>query len=151
MTGKLCVVASTGCLLIGAALPAAADAARWRGKTQQGRFAGVRTGADGRVTRVTIKWQARCRHGVFHNLPAIFVRPFDSSVPGRFRDGSPPVLRIRLGHGQHALVRDHVRGHLGPHGNWRGTFRVDVGIFHGDLRIDTCHLHDDDWHASRVS
>jgi hypothetical protein len=151
MTRHMRVLASAACLLGVAALPATADATRFRGTTQQGRFAGVRTGADGRVKRVTIHWQAPCRHGVFHRLPAVFIRPFDFSVPGRFSDGSPPRLRIRLGHGMHALVRDHVRGHVGKHGNWRGTFRVDVGVFDGTRRIDTCHLHDDDWHASRVS
>jgi hypothetical protein len=151
MTRDMGALAAAACLLTAAALPAAADAARFRGTTQQGRFAGLRTGADGRVKRVTIKWQASCRHGVFRRFPAVFVRPFDFGVPGRFSDGSPPRLRVRLGGGMHAIVRNHVRGHVGAHGNWRGTFRVDVGVFRGTRRIDTCHLHDDDWHAKRVS
>ena len=116
MTRHMRVLASAACLLSAAALPATADAARWRGATQQGRLAAVRTGADGRVKRVTIHWQARCHHGVFRNLPAVFIRPLDFNVKGRFSDGSPPVLRVRLGSGRHALVREHVRGHLGARG-----------------------------------
>jgi hypothetical protein len=151
MTRHMRLAAASACVVAAAALPATADAARFRGTTQQGRYAGVRTGTDGRVKRVTIHWKAPCHHGVFRNFPAVFIRPLDFSVKRRFVDGSPPVLRIRLGHGRHALLRDHVRGHRGAQGNWRGTFRVDIGVFDGTRRIDTCHLHDDDWHAGRVS
>jgi hypothetical protein len=144
------VLAISACLVTAAAAPAVADAARWHGTTEQGRAAAVRTGADGRVRSVSIAWRARCRHGRYTSVTR-FVRPLDVSERGRFRDGSPPVIRKRLRGGLHARVRAYASGHLTARRNWRGTFHVDVGVFRGDTRIDTCHLRDDRWTAARVA
>jgi hypothetical protein len=138
----------SGLCVAAAAVPAVASAATFEGKTRQGRLAQVVTLRDGRVRYVRIAWQAPCRHGRYRDIVR-FVRPLDLNVPGRFRDGTPPVARVRLGNGLHARLKGSARGHVGAHGRWRGRFRVDVGVFRGSSRVDTCHLRNDTWTASR--
>lgn len=142
------VLIASGLCVAAAAVPAVAGAATFDGKTRQGRAAQVVTLRDGRVRYVRIAWHASCRHGRYHETTR-FIRPLDVNVPGRFRDGSPPSIRVRLGNGMHARVKAHARGHVGAQGRWRGRLRVDVGVFRGSSRIDTCHLRNDTWTASK--
>jgi hypothetical protein len=43
------------------ATPAMADAAKWRGKTEQRRSVSVRAGDDGVVKRVVLRWGRRAK------------------------------------------------------------------------------------------
>jgi hypothetical protein len=130
-------------------LPAAAGAATFAGRTRQGRPVEIVTRANGSLKAAHISWKASCRHGTFRDTTKS-IAPFDFNVPGRFRDGSPPRYKLRLGHGMHAWVSAHGRGHVGSQGRWRGRFRVDVGVFRRTKRIDTCHLRNDTWAAKPV-
>jgi hypothetical protein len=134
------------CALLGT-LPATAGAAVFTGKTRQGRQVTLVTGADGRLKSGRFAWRAQCRKGRYTSSSK-FVRPLDLNVPGRFRDASPPSYTVKLAGGLHARIKPAARGHVGTSGRWRGRFRVDVGVFRGSTRIDTCHLRDDTWSAS---
>jgi hypothetical protein len=138
---------ASGACVAAAALPATATAAKWSGGTEQGRIVSVVTGADGRVKSVLIGWRAHCGRGRYTTRTG-FQRPLDVNVRGRFEDGAPPGYRVKLGNGLRARIKPHVRGRLGGHGNWRGTFSVRVGIFRGTSQVDTCRLRGDSWSAA---
>ena len=148
MVRSSALIASALCATA-AMLPAVADGATFRGKTRQGKPVSLVTRADGSLRWQRIKWTARCHPGSFTNTTEL-IPPFDFSVPGRFRDGSPPSYNHPMDDGLHARVKVQSSGHVGAHGRWRGRLRADVGIFRGTNRIATCHVRDDTWTATRV-
>jgi hypothetical protein len=120
--------------------PAARQGGYWRGRTRQGRRATVRTGADGLVTSVRIRWRARCGRGVRPLRGGTrFVRPIDRLEPRSFEDGgtTPPK---QLDDGVVAQDTAFVQGKLGRSGVWRGTFHVRVRFTRGDRVLLRCRM-----------
>jgi hypothetical protein len=132
--------------VMAAALPAAASAATWKGKTRQGRRVVVQTGDDGNVSRVRIGWKARCEKGRYSSQ-TLFRSPLDSATATAFADegsyrGHPTGYRARI------WVRIGGSLHLGT-SEWRGTFRVRVRVTDKDgERVDTCRLSGLRWSAA---
>ena len=126
----------------------AADAATWRGKTSQGRLAKVVTGADGYVSKVRIKYTARCTDGKVLTAGTAFVRPFDAVAPFRFEDGG--TYRFRIGRHERARATAWVRGRMGSRGNWRGRYRLRVRVTRGGQYVATCRVRRLTWRARRV-
>jgi hypothetical protein len=136
------VCAASAALLVA---PAHADAARWRGKTEQGRLALVRTAADGMVDLVRIRWRAPCRPGRYIGGTA-FARPYDTLSPLHFIDAGR--YRARLNDGFRARLQVRVRGTITPNlRRWRGSFRVRAAIFRRGRRVDTCRVRGVRWSA----
>ena len=124
-------------LAAGMIVAAPAEAAKWKGKTRQGRGVSVHTGPDGLVSYARIRYSAPCgdrkvlRSGVF------FVPTLDRSTPTAFADGGP--MRFRVGAER---VRANVRvvGGLRRSGRWTGTFRIRARIFRNGRLVTTCRL-----------
>jgi hypothetical protein len=134
--------AGTAALL---ATPASADAALWRGKTEQGRLASVRTGPDGMVTRVRIHWRAPCRPGRYVGGTG-FVRPFDVMTPLNFRDRG--TYRARLNNGFRARLTVGLNGRISRNlRRWSGSFRVRARILRRGRVVDTCRVRGVRWSA----
>jgi hypothetical protein len=102
------------------------DAARWRGKTRQGRLALVVTGSDGLVSKVRIRYRAMCSDGKRLTSGVIFLPPLDTSTATAFTDRG--VFRFRLPDGERARARTSVEGGLRRSGRWTGNFRIRVRI-----------------------
>jgi hypothetical protein len=130
---------------LAAALPAAADAATWKGKTRQGRAVVVHTGADGVVNRVRIGWKAHCANGEYKSR-TLFLPPLDSATTSTFAHAGsyrahPDGYRARI------WVR--IAGNLDAgEQTWSGTLRVRVRVFKGGERVDTCRLRRLRWSAA---
>ncbi|HEY6694676.1 MAG TPA: hypothetical protein VI006_17625 [Solirubrobacteraceae bacterium] len=142
MRALLVIVAAT---VLAAALPAAASAATWKGKTRQGRGVVVQTGDDGNVSRVRIGWKARCEKGRYSSQTLF--RSLDSATATAFADegsyrGHPTGYRAR--------IWVHIVGSLDlGTSEWRGTFRVRVRVTDKDgERVDTCRLSGLRWSAA---
>jgi hypothetical protein len=124
----------------GTAAAAALQERYWKGRTRQGRRATVRTGADGLVTSVRIRWRARCGRGARPLKGGTrFVRPIDRLEPRSFEDGGKTPPR-QLDDG--VVVRDaaFVQGKLGSSGVWRGTFHVRAVFKRGDRVLLRCRM-----------
>ena len=126
------------------AVPAAAQAETWRGKTKQGRTVVVSTGDDDRVERVRVAWKARCEHGSYTSR-TLFLRPFDVSDAGAFEDGG--TYRSHVPGGYRARHRVLVRGTLGADDRWSGTFRVRTRVTRRGRVVDRCRIKRVRWSA----
>ena len=86
-------------LLFAAAVPAAADAATFRGKTNQGRTASLVTGADGVPTWVRVSWRAPCNGRATRATGGTkFVAPFTAANADLVQDtGKSYRVRIKGG------------------------------------------------------
>jgi hypothetical protein len=126
------------------AAPATADATTWRGKTEQGRAASVRTGADDLVNQVRVAWRAPCRKGHYVSR-TLFVPPLDVSQPDRFEHAGS--YRSRLKDGLRARHTVYVRGRLGADDRWHGVFRVRTRVRRDGRVIDRCRLDRVRWSA----
>jgi hypothetical protein len=139
----LLVLGLAGALAV--ALPAAASAATWKGKTKQGRGVVVHTGDDGNVSRVRIGWRARCDKGRYSSQ-TLFHSPLDSATATAFEDagsyrGHPAGYRAKI------WVR--ITGSLdASSGEWSGTFKVKVRVTKGGEHVDTCRLRRLRWSAA---
>lgn len=138
-----------GACAAGLVLAPAADAAVWKGKTRQGRLAAVVTGADGLVTRVTIKYRARCDDGKGFRSGVVFLPPLASSTTTSFQDGGVIKWRFK-GSGERAKGRTSVDGGLRSSGRWTGNFRLRVKIRKNGRLIATCRTGRIGWKASPV-
>ena len=126
------------------AAPAQADARTWRGKTEQGRMASVRTGADDLVNRVRVGWRAPCRKGHYVSR-TLFPPPYDVSETDRFEDTGTYTTDTEDGYrARHTVF---VRGRLGADDRWTGTFRVTTQVRRGGRVVDTCRLKRVRWSA----
>jgi hypothetical protein len=134
-------------LAAGMIVAAPAEAAKWRGKTRQGRLAAVHTGPDGLVSYALIRYRAPCSDGKELRSGVKFVPTFDRSTPTDFSDGGP--YRFRAGPER---VRANVRviGGLRRSGRWTGTFRFRARIFRNGRHVATCRLKHVGWKASPV-
>jgi hypothetical protein len=135
--------AATGLLLA-----PVADAATWRGKTRQGRPAVVRTGADGVVNRVKIKYRARCNDGKGLRSGVVFLPPLDMATTTAFEDGG--VFRFRIPGGERGRGRTSVNGGLRSSGRWTGNFRIKVRVTKNGRYVATCRTGRIGWKASPV-
>jgi hypothetical protein len=131
------------CVLAAVAV-APAEAETYRGKTRQGRAVAVWTAADGSPERVRLSWRAGCRHGDFvsHTL---FLPPFDTATPDRFRATSVSSTRVEGGY--RARLRVSANGAQAADGAWTGGFRATVTVSRRGDRVDTCRLRRDPWWA----
>jgi hypothetical protein len=141
LTAALCA-AAVALLLI----PTVADAARWRGKTRQGRLAVVVTGADGLVNKVRIRYRARCGDGKELTSGVIFQAPLRTSTPQAFTDGGP--FDFELPDGEMARARSSVDGGLRRSGRWTGNFRIRVRITRNGRFVTNCRSGRIGWRAS---
>jgi hypothetical protein len=141
MTRTLVVCVVLAALL---AVPAVASAARWKGKTDQGRVVTVRTGADGVVNRVFVRWKARCRE-VTRTGRTVFRVPLDQAGTTAFADAG--TSRSSLGGGVRSRDTVSVRGSLGGDGRWRGTFRFRSVLRKDGRVVDRCRVREIGWRA----
>jgi hypothetical protein len=126
-------------------IPAAADAAKWRGKTRQGRLAVVVTGSDGLVTKVRIRYRARCGDDKTLSSGVVFEAPFDTSTTTAFADGGR--FDFDLPGGEHAWARTRVDGGLRRSGRWTGNFRIRLRITRNGDRVTNCRSGRVGWKA----
>jgi hypothetical protein len=131
--------------LLVAPAPAAAD--RWKGRTSQGRLVTVRTGDDGVVNRVRIRWKTTCQ-GSTRTGQTVFVPPLDSAGTTSFADAG--TSRFNLGGGVRSRDTVSVRGTLGGRGRWRGTFRLRSVLRRDGEVVDRCRVGRIRWRARPV-
>jgi hypothetical protein len=124
-----------------------ADAAGklWRGRTRQGKRVSVRTGDDGLVLRVRIRWRSRCGNGRKLNGATGFVRPFDSVGERSFLDEGSYRVSVK-GPGT-SIDTVHIRGSLTRNGPWRGVFRVRTEFRRDGRVVGRCRLRGVRWTA----
>jgi hypothetical protein len=136
----LCAVAAT--------LPAAAEAATWKGKTKQGRKAVVVTDdATGLVSRVRIGWRAPCQDGTYSSRTT-FLPPFDTSTGTTFEDTGSYSARPD---GYRTWTTATVHGRFYPHADrWRGRLDLTVRVRKAGKLVDTCRLKKLRWSAGRA-
>ena len=127
-------------------MPTAADAATWRGKTRQGRLAQVVTGADGSVTKVRIRYRARCGDRKTLTSGVRFQAPLDTATAAAFEDGGR--FEFDLPNGEHARARTSVDGGLRSSGRWTGNFRIRVRVTRNGRYVATCRTGRIGWKAS---
>jgi hypothetical protein len=140
------VLALAALCAVTATLPAAAEAATWKGKTKQGRKVVVRTGTDGLVTRMRIGWKAKCDAGTYTSR-TIFLPPLDTSTSSEFTDAGSYTARPE---GYVATIRVSVKGTwVAATDRWRGTFGVRVRVAKTGKLVDTCRLRKLRWSAGR--
>jgi hypothetical protein len=136
--------------IVGAALlagPAVAEAATWRGKTTQGRSVSVRTGADGLVNRVLIRYEAGCTDGKGFRHRILFLPPLDASATNAFQDAGAVTWRFTKT-GERARGRVSIDGGLRSSGRWTGNFRLRAKISKNGRVIATCRSGRVGWKAS---
>lgn len=141
---KLIAVAGTALLLA----PATSQAATWRGKTEQGRLAMV-VKRDGKVTRVVMRYVARCGDGEVLRSGTEFKPTFDVSTPTGFKDGGSYSFG-GLGEGERARARTLVRGKRRAGGVWTGDFRVRIRVTRNGAFVTWCKTGKLGWSANRV-
>lgn len=125
-------------VLVVLAVPAEAAAdISFRGKSGQGRLVTLRTGDDGMLERVGIRWTAPCGRQRAISARTWFAPPFDSVSRDRFVDAGSTRARIEDG----LRVVDSVRiaGTRVSERRWRGVFRVRVRVLRGGRLIDRCY------------
>lgn len=131
-----------------------ADAAKYVGKTSQGRFASVATRADGQVTRFRISYSAPCEAGRDHRFPNIFrfEPPFKTATVDDVAD--TVTVRTGLKGGgrvrQTATVTAHRVVDASGVETWSGTFKTRAVLRRGGKRFDVCALERVTWSASPV-
>jgi hypothetical protein len=125
-----------------------ADAATWRGKTRQGREAVVRTGADGVVNRVKIKYRARCNDGKGLRSGVVFLPPIDIASTTAFEDRG--VFDFKIPGGENGRGRVLVTGGLRTSGRWTGNFRIRVKVTRNGRHVASCRTGRIGWKASPV-
>ena len=141
LPAAVCAVAAA--LLL---VPTAADAAKWRGKTRQGRLAVVVTGSDGLVTKVRIRYRAACGDDKTLSSGVVFEAPFDTSTAEAFADGG--AFDFNLPNGERARARTRVDGGLRESGRWTGNFRIRLRITRNGRFITNCRSGRVGWRAS---
>ena len=124
-----------------------ASAATFAGQTSQDRKITVRTGPDGLVNDVRVRFRAPCYNGSFTRR-VDFIPPLKLSETRRFRDGG--VLRVEEDPFTYRITV-HIRGRRldGP-ARWRGRFRVEVLVKRGGEYVDTCRKRGVRWRARRL-
>jgi hypothetical protein len=128
--------------------PTGADAAKWRGRTAQGRLAEVVTGADDVVTRVRIRYRVVCSDDKGFRAGVRFLPPLDLATATAVRDTGRIAWRIEGG--ERASGRTSVEGRLRRSGRWTGNFRLRVRITKNGRYVATCRTGRIGWRARPV-
>jgi hypothetical protein len=125
-------------LLFTAAVPAA-DAATFRGKTNQGRTASLVTGADGVPTRVRVAWRAPCKKPGFRATGGTsFQAPF-TAVNADVVQDTGKSYRVRIKGGLNGRIStDLVVNRKGD--RWVGTLGVRELFARKGKVIDVCQV-----------
>src|SRR4051812_44928308 len=140
MTRILCAVL----VLLVAASPA--EAATFKGRTNQGRSATVIVGDDGLVTQIRIGYIARCgkRRSHFTNVTQ-FAPAFRTLSPVLVSDHATFSQPLRGGGRTRQTAS--VVAHL-VDGAWQGTFHTRAVLRRDGRRLDTCQVKKATWSAS---
>jgi hypothetical protein len=117
----------------------------WRGKTRQGKRVSIRTGADGLVQRVRIRWRSRCSDGTKLTGATGFRRPFDAADSRSFLDEGSYRVGVK-GPGT-SIDTGHIRGTLTRNGPWRGVFRIRTESRRDGRVVARCRLRGVRWTA----
>jgi hypothetical protein len=128
-------------------MAAEADAAKWRGKTRQGRGVSIHTGSDGRVSFGKIRYIAGCGDGLAARSGVIFIPPFKRSTTTSFLDSGP--FRMKLGK-ERGRAFSTMKGGLRRSGRWTGTFSIRIRVYRAGKFVTTCRLKNLGWRASPV-
>ena len=145
------------CAVFALASSAVASAATFRGTTAQQKKVTVRTGDDGLIRSLSVRWTAACkRPGMRFRQPTKFSRPFDESTVDLLRDGGTyttrqrkPRLRFRV-----TTSVEATRSFADPANpateRWSGTLRATVAVRRRGRTIDRCTLAPTGWSATLV-
>ena len=128
-------------------LGASADAAKWRGKTRQGRGVSVHTGADGRVSFARIRYLAPCGDNKAMRAGVVFLPPLDHNSPTEFADAGP--FRFRAG-SERIRAWTRISGGLRRSGRWTGNFSIRLRVYRDGRFVTSCRLKRVGWKASPV-
>ena len=134
-------------LAAGMIVAAPAEAAKWRGKTRQGRGVSIHTGADGLVSYGRVRYRVPCNDGTYVLGGVFFTPPLDVSTPTSFADRGP--YRFRIGR---IRVRANaaIEGGLRRSGRWTGNFSVRMRLMRNGRLVTKCRLRNVGWKASPV-
>jgi hypothetical protein len=153
MSARILIAAA----LAAAALPAAADAKSFAGKTSQHHAASVLVGSDGLVERIRVSYSAPCRDARyrFPNI-ARFEPPFDMASADAVSDSGPPQRRPLKGGGRSVATLSVTASHhvdpTNPNAeSWSGTFAVRAVLYRNGHWLDTCELKRVRWSARLVA
>ena len=105
--------------------PATADAAVYRGETDQDRPVKLRANERG-VKRVVMRWRAGCDRGYYYRARTRFGPPFDRRTARRLVDtGSYTAPEPN---GVRSKVTTHLTARRTSARRWTGTFRATVVV-----------------------
>jgi hypothetical protein len=125
-------------LLLAAAVPAA-DAATFRGKTNQGRTASLVTGADGVPTSVRLSWRAPCKKPGFRATGGTSFRAPFTAVNADVVQDTGKSYRVTLKGGLRGRIStDLVVNRKGE--KWVGTLGVRELFARKGKVIDVCQV-----------
>jgi hypothetical protein len=136
------------------ALPAAAHAESFRGKTSQRRMASLVVGDDGFVTRIRISYSAPCSDPRYRYANVLRIEPpFDEASTEAVTE--EVVLRDRLEDGgrsrQTATITAKRTVDADGVASWAGTFKTRAVLSKNGKRLDVCELKRVTWTATSVS
>lgn len=137
-----------------AALPAAAQAKSFRGKTSQDRMASVVVGDDGFVSRIRISYSAPCTDPRYRFPNVLRIEaPFDETTVDTVTEEL--VLRDRLDGGGRSrqsvtVTAERTVAEDGTQ-SWSGTFKTRAVLTKNGERLDVCELKRVTWTAEEVN
>jgi len=126
-------------LIAALALPAAADAKTFHGKTNQRLGVTFRTGADGVPTTGKLHWNIPCkRHGYRHRGFTTWEPPFTQVTATTLLDG-PKSYHTKFNDGSRARVTGTLKAHLSG-SSWKGTLAIREVIKRKGKVINVCQM-----------
>jgi hypothetical protein len=136
------------------ALPAAAQAESFRGKTSQRRMASLVVGDDGFVTRIRISYSAPCTDPRYRFPNVLRIEPpFDAATKATVTE--KVVLRDRLEGGGHSRQTATITAERSVDADgvvsWSGRFKTRAVLTKNGKRLDVCALKRVTWSATAVS
>src|SRR3954447_8707984 len=139
-------LAAAVAVLVFAALPAVADAKTYKGKTNQGKTATVRTGANGVVSRARLVWSARCGHNRRFRDATTFKAPLDAATADMVQDAG--TYRVKDAAGYIGRITMTLAGQRNTSTDrWAGTLAVKVQVSRHGKVVDQCSASKLTWHA----
>ena len=141
-------------LALALALPTAAEAEGFRGKTSQDRLASVVVGDDGFVSRIRISYSAPCADPRYRFPNVLRLEPpFDEATTDEVTE--EVVLRDRLDGGGRSRQTATITAERSVDANgvesWSGTFKTRAVLTKDRKRIDVCELKRVTWSAEPIS
>jgi hypothetical protein len=136
------------------ALPTAAHAESFRGKTSQRRMASLVVGDDGFVTRIRVSYSAPCSDPRYRYKNVLRIEPpFDEASTKAVTE--EVVLRDRLDGGgrsrQTATITAERTVDADGIVSWSGTFKTRAVLSKNGRRLDVCELKRVTWTVTSVS